>query len=93
MTSLLATAGGILFDGGADRMFRALNSSTGEVLWQIRISDTPNSFPISFAVNGKQYVPLVVGGGGPLATFAPALTPELREPSYATVLTVFGLEK
>jgi alcohol dehydrogenase (cytochrome c) len=93
MTAMLATAGGLLFDGGSDRIFRALDSGTGDVLWQTRLSDTPSSFPISFAIDGHQYVALVAGGGSPLASFAPALTPELQEPSYATVLSVFALEK
>ena len=57
----LATAGGLVFNGTLDNQLMALDDTSGEVLWQVDTGDTPASFPISHAVNGKQYVALVVG--------------------------------
>ena len=63
--SALATAGGIVFGGTADRQFFALHSETGELLWQTRLNGDVSGAPITFAVNGKQYV--AVGAGGHVA--------------------------
>ena len=63
--SALATAGGIVFGGTADREFFALNDETGELLWQTRLNGDISGAPITFEVNGKQY--LAVGAGGRIA--------------------------
>jgi len=79
-TGALATAGGLLFEGSMDRWFRARDDSNGKILWRVRLNDVPNSAPISYSVNGKQYVAIVVGNGGPHpATWAP-LVPEIQNP-------------
>jgi alcohol dehydrogenase (cytochrome c) len=44
-TGVLATAGGVLFEGSMDRWFRARDDATGDVLWDIRLNDVPNSAP------------------------------------------------
>ena len=62
-TGALSTAGGIVFNGSIDRTLKAYDDSTGTQLWQIRMNDVPNSAPISYSVNGKQYVAVVVGHG------------------------------
>jgi len=79
-TGTLATAGGLVFEGSMDRWFRARDDSNGKVLWHVRLNDVPNSAPISYSVNGRQYVAIVVGNGGPHpATWAP-LVPEIQNP-------------
>jgi glucose dehydrogenase len=79
-TGVLATAGGVVFAGALDRYFRAYDAANGKVLWQTRLGDVSSSPPISYAVNGKQYVALVVGRGGfHYASYAP-LVPELAAP-------------
>lgn len=90
-SALLATAGGIVFEGSRDRWFRALDEATGKPLWQIRLSAAPSSFPITYAVDGKQYVAVVAGGGGAHDITWPALTPENENPAGATTLYVFQL--
>jgi alcohol dehydrogenase (cytochrome c) len=60
--SALSTAGGIVFGGTADRQFFALNDETGELLWQSRLSGDISGAPISYSVNGKQFVAIAVGG-------------------------------
>jgi alcohol dehydrogenase (cytochrome c) len=80
-TGVLATAGGVVFAGSFDRYFRAYDQANGKMLWESRLSDVSSSPPITYAVNGKQYVALVVGQGGfHAASYAP-LVPELKSPT------------
>jgi alcohol dehydrogenase (cytochrome c) len=79
-SGLLATAGGLVFSGSIDRWFSARNDSTGAELWRVRLNDVPGSAPISFAVNGKQYIALTVGNGSAHASTWPSLTPEIQNP-------------
>jgi alcohol dehydrogenase (cytochrome c) len=78
---LLATAGGIVFAGSQDRFLTAYDDSTGKVLWKTRLNDVPNSSPITYEVNGKQYLAVVVGGGGNLTTTFSLMVPELQNPN------------
>ena len=82
--SLVATGGGLVFGGDANGRFRAFDHESGEVLWEINLGSSVSGYPISFAVDGKQYVAVNTGGG------QPNLTPELR-PSRGTNLYVFAL--
>jgi len=61
-SSLLVTAGGLLFDSTADRVLRASDASTGKVLWQTRLDNMAKSNPITYSINGKQYVAIMAGG-------------------------------
>jgi alcohol dehydrogenase (cytochrome c) len=92
MTSaVLGTAGGLLFVGDADRWFRAYDQATGKVLWQMRLNDVINAYPITYAVDGKQYVAVATGccGGGRLNNMH-QLTPEITAPrGDGSVLWVF----
>ncbi len=87
--SLMSTAGGLVFGGDANGRFRALDEDTGEVLWEINLGSPVSGYPVSFAVDGVQYVAVSTGsslaGGG-----MNALTPELR-PGTGNSLFVFAL--
>lgn len=63
-SGVVATAGGLVFMGSADRGFRAFDADTGEVLWEQRLPAYIAGNPISYAVDGKQYVAVPVGGAG-----------------------------
>lgn len=63
--SALATAGGIVFGGTADRYLFALNTDTGKLLWRTRLNGDISGAPITFEVGGRQYV--AVGSGGRIA--------------------------
>jgi len=76
----LATAGGLVFVGDADRWFKAYDDRTGALLWQMRLNDAITSYPISYAVDGKQYVAILAGTGGPRIPNLRALTPEINTP-------------
>ncbi len=80
-TGVLATAGGLVFAGALDRNLTAYDDMSGEPLWQVRLSDVPNSNPISFAVDGKQYIAIVVGYGGAQTASFGGLVPEITLPA------------
>ena len=90
--AVLVTAGGLVFEGTRDRLFRALDSSTGETLWQTRLGDTPNSFPITYTAGGTQFVAVVTGGGTYFDGFASQLTPEIEPSTSNPTIWVFALD-
>ncbi|HET9359564.1 MAG TPA: PQQ-binding-like beta-propeller repeat protein [Vicinamibacterales bacterium] len=91
-SGVLATAGGVVFAGAFDRVIRAYDDATGKVLWQTRLNDVSSSSPISFSVDGKQYVAVVVGQGGFHAASYAVLVPELTSPpDRGAAIWVFAL--
>ena len=58
----LATAGGLVFTGEGNGQFDAFHSETGKLLWQFEASYGVNAPPISYAINGKQYIAVAAGG-------------------------------
>ena len=90
-TGTLATAGGVVFSGSIDRYFRAYDDANGKLLWETRLNDVPSNAPISYSVNGKQYIAVGVGNGGAQATTFPVLVPEIQNPDRAAAVWVFEL--
>jgi alcohol dehydrogenase (cytochrome c) len=91
-TGVLATAGGVVFAGALDRFFKAYDESNGNVLWKARLSDVPSSAPITYTVDGKQYVAIVVGYGSAQAASFGALVPEIVVPVIpSSAVYVFAL--
>jgi alcohol dehydrogenase (cytochrome c) len=61
---VLATGGGLIFTGGTnDRMFRAFDARTGKILWEFPTSSGVNGVPVSYQVDGKQYIAVQSGWG------------------------------
>jgi quinohemoprotein ethanol dehydrogenase len=60
----LTTAGGLLFQGRADGRFNAYDAKTGEELWNFDMGLGMTAAPITYELNGKQYVSMLVGWGG-----------------------------
>nr|ADI23847.1 glucose dehydrogenase [uncultured gamma proteobacterium HF4000_48E10] len=58
---VLATAGDLVFSASVDGYFFALDAVTGEALWQIALGGPVNAQPMSYAVDGQQYVTMSVG--------------------------------
>ena len=87
--SLVATGGGLLFGGDVNGRFRAFDQRTGEVLWEINIGSPVTGFPITYAVDGRQFVAVSTGSAATASGFK-GLTPELR-PSAGNNLFVFAL--
>ena len=82
--SLAATGGGLIFGGDSNGRFRAHDHDTGEILWEVNLGSSVSGYPITFAVDEKQYVAVNTGSG------QVNLTPELR-PSRGTNVYVFAL--
>ena len=82
--SLVTTGGGLVFGGDANGRFRAFDQETGEVLWEINLGSPVTGYPITYAVDGRQYVVASTGSA------VEGLTPELR-PSAGNNLFVFAL--
>ena len=61
----VVTAGGLLFIGATnyDKVFRALDKTTGKVLWQTTLPAAGNATPATYEVDGRQYVVIAAGGG------------------------------
>lgn len=87
--SLVTTGGGLVFGGDVNGRFRAFDQRTGDVLWEINLGSPVTGFPISYAVDGRQYVAVSTGNAATASGFM-GLTPELR-PSAGNNLFVFAL--
>src|SRR5215472_1104508 len=58
------TAGGVLFIGAtSDLMFRAFDPKTGKELWSTQLENSAVNSPLTYEVNGRQYVSIWAGGG------------------------------
>ena len=58
---VLTTASDLLFTGGREGYFFALNDKNGELLWKASLGGQVNSGPMSYAVNGRQYIAVAAG--------------------------------
>jgi alcohol dehydrogenase (cytochrome c) len=86
----LATGGGLVFTGFTDGTFVAYDDTTMEQLWKINVGIGFNAPPMTFEVNGKQYV-AVLSGLSMISRRRHTHTPELREQRNQTMLFVFSL--
>ena len=59
---VLATAGGLVFTGEGNGLFKAYDSETGSVLWKFQAGAGVNAPPASYTVDGKQYIVVAAGG-------------------------------
>lgn len=69
---VLSTAGKLVFQGTADGYFKAYNSATGEPLWQMPVQTGVVAGPISYLVDGTQYIAVMAGFGGAAALAMPS---------------------
>jgi alcohol dehydrogenase (cytochrome c) len=93
LTSVLSTGGGLAFAGDLDRYFRAYDVRTGETLWETRLGTSVQGFPVSFSVDGKQYIAVTTGLGGGSPRMVPrTIAPDVRHPQSGNALYVFALD-
>jgi glucose dehydrogenase len=59
---VLATAGGLVFNGEGNGLFRAFDSASGKKLWEYQCGAGVNAPAVSYSVHGKQYVAVAAGG-------------------------------
>ena len=67
VAATLATAGDVVFWGDLNRKFRAFDADSGKVLWETTLGGPVSNSTITYSVNGKQYVAVLVGNGGLMA--------------------------
>jgi len=84
-TSVLSTDTGLAFVGDLDRYFRALDANTGATIWQTRLGNSVQGFPVTYTVDGKEYI--AVGTG---VHHVPVL-PDVHQPPHGNALYVFTL--
>lgn len=60
---MLSTDGNLVFGGNKDGYFVAVDAKTGELLWKAALGGQVNSGPMSYSVDGKQYVAVAAGSG------------------------------
>jgi glucose dehydrogenase/plastocyanin len=76
-TGILSTAGRLLFQGRPDGTLAAMDDATGEELWSWQCGAGVNTNPISYEVDGEQYVAVFAGGAwepvGPLTPYGDSL--------------------
>jgi alcohol dehydrogenase (cytochrome c) len=85
----LATAGNLVFFGLPDGTFAAHDAKTLKELWSFNTGTGINAPPITYSVNGKQYIAVLVGSRQ--APNIVPLSPELKNTSTASMLFVFSL--
>jgi alcohol dehydrogenase (cytochrome c) len=87
---ILATGGGLLFNGAMDRYLRALDADKGQVLWQTRLPSQVVGGAVAFSINRRQYI-AVAAGGGTLAAIGVSMTPEADTLGGGNAVYVFAL--
>ncbi|MEM9621656.1 MAG: PQQ-binding-like beta-propeller repeat protein [Pseudomonadota bacterium] len=90
MTGVLTTAAGLAFVGDLDRYFKAFDVQSGKVLWQTRLAAPTHGYPISYAVNGRQFV-AVPTGMGVFRAMTAVVSPQIYQPANGQALYVFAL--
>jgi outer membrane protein assembly factor BamB len=92
----LATAGGLVFTGEPNGWFRAYDAASGAVLWSIDTGARVGAPPMSYVVNGRQFIavstglsPAEVSGrpGGAIRAFAPPATRRSRSRQLTSLTT------
>jgi alcohol dehydrogenase (cytochrome c) len=87
----LATGGGLVFAGNNSGLFRAINGKTGKVLWSMNLGSGISAAPMTFSVDGKQYVAVVVGRTASIPAFIGDLGETMLQTPEGGALFVFAL--
>ncbi len=90
LMALLATGGDLVFGGDVAGVLRAFDAETGAVLWDTDLGAQITGHPVTFAVNGRQYVAVSTGRSNMTGGLA-RLTPEVVPAESANKLFVFAL--
>jgi PQQ-dependent dehydrogenase (methanol/ethanol family) len=92
LTGVLSTASGLVFVGDINRYVRAHDVKTGKVLWEARLGTSAQGFPVSFEIDGRQYIGIMSGlGGGSPRNVPAAIVPDIKIPQSGQALYVFAL--
>jgi quinohemoprotein ethanol dehydrogenase len=87
----LATAGGLVFQGTADGWFSAYDGTSGRRLWRFNAGLGVIAAPMSFSLDGRQYVSVLVGYGGTTAAYGDYMNVGWRYGAQSRRLLTFTL--
>jgi alcohol dehydrogenase (cytochrome c) len=93
VSSLLTTAGNLVFGGDLEGNAFALDAQTGQKLWSFNTGSRIASAPVSYSIGGRQYIAIASGGGSLLEARADRYWPEAKTEvgQEASTLFVFAL--
>jgi len=91
VAGVLTTGGGLVFTGDAEGFFTAYDADTGKTLWSFQCGSGHHAPPITYTLDGRQYIAVCVGWGGWTAGFAGDGAPWLRNARRGNTLFVFAL--
>jgi quinohemoprotein ethanol dehydrogenase len=83
---VLATAGDLVFQGRADGVLAAMHAAGGREFWTFDAGTGIMAPPVTYMVNGVQYVSVLAGWGGPSGSFNSPLAGKVK-PGYGRILT------
>jgi len=93
LTGVLSTETGLAFVGDMNRVFRAVDVDNGQELWRTILPTSVQGLPLSFSVNGKQYIAVTTGLGGGSPRMVPGeLIHDISYPDHGNALYVFAVE-
>lgn len=95
VASLLSTGGDLIFSGDVMGEAFALDATTGKKLWGFNTGASVTGSPVTYAVDGRQYVAVPTGMGSLVGGLTPVIWPEAEKsfPEKASTLVVFALPK
>jgi alcohol dehydrogenase (cytochrome c) len=92
LASVLATAGDLVFAGDPEGEFFALDARTGQKLWSFQTGSGHRGSPVSYEVNGRQYIATPSGFGSAVGGLMGQLWPEMERFRSGSTLVAFALE-
>ena len=93
LASAVATGGNLVFTGDPEGDFFALDAVTGEKVWSFNTGSGHRGSPMTYAVDGKQYIAVPAGWGSAVAGLMPQIWPEMEDFTSGSALFVFALGK
>ena len=91
LTGSLTTSGGLTFIGDLDRKFMAFDTKTGKLLWDTTLGSALHGFPITYGVNGKQFI-AVQTGLGVFRAMSSVVSQDIYQPEGGNAVYVFELQ-
>lgn len=91
-TGTISTGGDLVFVGDLDRRFKALDINNGDVIWETRLGTSVQGHPVSFAIDGRQYIAVTTALGGTSPRVVPGvIATEITYPRWGNAIYVFSL--
>lgn len=92
ITGVLSTAGNLAFVGDLDRRFRAFDALSGEIVWETRLGTAVQGHPLTFSIDGKQYIAVTTANGGTSPRMVPrVVATDINPPRSGNAVYVFAL--